>query len=205
MVKKIFIGIGVSIVLVLGIGYYLVTRPPAPPQLPAGLPAEITQESPAAAARLETKIEAFQQEIQAAQAKGEKREVTLVITEGELNSMISQQLPGERSAGMPADLNLEEVKVYFREDLLHFIIGVNIYGIRVTPLITADIVIREGTPTIEVKSTDVGRVPLPGAVTDRLTQVLTRQLEGIGVLDLPIEVTEVIISGGQLTIVGVTK
>jgi hypothetical protein len=205
VVKKIFIAIGVSIILVLGIGYYLLTHPPAPPGLAAEVSPEITQESPEAAARLETKIETFQQEIQAAQAKGEKREVTLVITEGELNSMIRQQLAGERPAGMPADLNLEEVKVHFREDLLHFIIGVNIYGIKVTPIITADIVIIGGKPTIEVKSTDVGRVPLPGAVTDRLTQVLTQQLEGIGVLDLPIEVTKVVIGGGQLAIVGVTK
>jgi hypothetical protein len=208
MVKKIFIGIGVSIALVLGIGYYRVTRPPAPPGLPAGVPPEITLESSEAAARLETKIETFQQEIQAARAKGEKREVTLVITEGELNSMISKQLAVERPAGMPADLNLEEVKVYFREDRLHFSVRV-IYGIIEVPVtITADIVIREGTPTIEVKSTDVGRVPLPGAVTDRLTQVLTQQLEGLGVLgvlDLPIEVTNVVIRDGQLTIVGVTK
>jgi hypothetical protein len=207
MVKKIFIGIGVSIVLVLGIGYYLLTRPPTlPPELAAELPPEITEVSSAAAARLETKIEAFQQEIQAAQAKGEKREVTLVITEGELNSMISQQLQlaRERPAGMPAGLNFEEVKAYFRGGRLRFSVRV-IYGIIEVPVtITADIVIREGTPTIEVKSTDVGRVPLPGAVTDRLAEVLTEQLEGL-VLDFPIEVTEVVIRDGQLTIVGVTK
>jgi uncharacterized protein YpmS len=168
------------------------------------LPAEITQVSPAAAARLKTKIEAFQQEIQAAQAKGEQRKITLVITEGELNSLISQQLAGERPADMPAALNFEEVKVYFREDLLHSIVRVNIYGIKITPLITADIVVIEGKPTIKVKDIDVGRLPLPGAVTDRLREFLTQQLERIR-LDLPIEVTKVIIQGGQLTIVGVTK
>jgi hypothetical protein len=169
------------------------------------VPPEITQESPEAAARLETKLKAFLQEIQAAQAKGEKRKITLVITEGELNSMISQQLAVERPAGMPANMNLEEVKVYFRKDLLHSIVRVNIYGIKVTPLITADIVLTDDKPTVKVESIDMGRLPLPGAVTDRLREFLTQQLEGIAVLDLPIEVTKVVIRDGQLTIVGVTK
>jgi hypothetical protein len=206
MVKKILIAIGVSIVLVLGIGYYLVTRPPTlPPELVTKLPPEITDASPAAAARLETRLEDFQKEVQEAHALGERRKVTLVVTEGELNSMIRQQLAGERPAGMPAGLNFEEVKVYFREDRLHFSVRV-IYGIIEVPVtITADIVITDGKPAVKVESIDMGRLPLPGAVTDRLREFLTRQLEGIAVLDLPIEVTNVVIRDGQLTIVGVTK
>lgn len=207
MAKKILIGIGAFIVLVLivaGIGYYLLTSRPAAPPLPSGLPPEITEVSPEAATRLEKKIDAFNREVKEAQAAGEKKEITLVVTEGEVNSLINKELMGAPPADLPADLKLEEAKVYLREGLLRFDILANIAGIKITAITMAEIAVVDGKPRIKVKSIDFGKLPLPGAVTDRLTNFLTNQLEGMKIIDVPAKVTKVVIGDGQLIITVMT-
>ncbi len=206
MVKIIFIGIGSFVALILmllGVIYFLLTREPVISPLPSESPSEMTQESPEAAARLEEKIRTLNQEIEEAQTTGEQKQVTLIVTDAEINSLISQQLTTEKPADLPIDL--QEIKVYFRQGLLYIIVRGKAEVMSFTALVTGEISVKAGKPALIIKSIDMGKLPLPGTIAEKLTALLNEQFQKSITANMPLEITSIVTTEGQAVVTGVTK
>lgn len=201
---SIFGGVVVVLLLVLaGVGYFLLTTPSATPSQPVLLPKEVTEESPEAAARLDNKIDAFKNEVEEAKERGEKKEITLVATEGEINYKLKEFLAKEKPSDLPIDL--KSVKVQFRDGLLYIVVKGQVSQLKVTAIATAEASVVAGKPKITLKNLYVGKLPLPSVVKSRLNELVNQQFDKVKLLDLPIDVSDLEFKDGQIVMRGMTR
>lgn len=154
-------------------------------------PVPVTDE---AAESFDQNIEDFEQEI--AQAyRGE--EVTLVITEEEATSKLAE-LAAEQ---LPLQMN--RVQIHFDEGMVGGFAIVDL-GIDVQVAVQAKIEAEDGKPKITVESLNVGRLPIPSTLVDQVMIAIMRQL-GERWESVPVELQDITIEDGELTIIAETK
>lgn len=185
--------IGILAITTLIVGYFLFSL--TPPIKAEMLPFAASKE---AAQSFDQKIETLKAEIEAAVDAKEEKEVTLVITEQEINNkMLDLKAEGE--------LPLEDILINF--DNKGYLL---VYSELATPGVDAKTGVKgkmkvvEGNLKIVVEDFDLGKLPLPQSIKGGVESLLNI-LVSPRLADLPMEITAIKVSNDQLAITGLTK
>ncbi len=124
-------------------------------------------------------------------------EVMLVLDENQLNTFVASRLAAENSL-------LQEPQVFLRQN------AIQVYGYVIQGVIRANmhlsispILDQEGRISFELTSASVGPVPVPEAVKNTISAILTEAFTGtLGSFATGIRISSLVINDGQLAIVG---
>ena len=184
--------IGILAIFALVIGYYLYSlSPPIQSKMVPILP------SPEAAQSFDQKVSSADDEIEAAVSAGQKKEVTLTITDKEVNSKIIQF----RAKG---ELPVKEASVNFGDGNFLAYAMVDTPGINAKMGVIGRVEIVDGSPKIVVDEFNLGKLPVPKTMQTRVEQLLNIMLS-LRLADIPLEITSVQFTNHQLTAIGTTE
>jgi len=197
----IIITVAAVVFILASVGYFLLSSPPLPesPALgatsteppaqpregapsikPSAPPSESTPPSGQPPSSFEQKIENLREAIADVCATGESREVTVVFTETEANDQAAKRLA---QTEIPEDIPLEvsSVRIDFQTDnnLLTEAETVAYGFIKFTIKVKAQVSIEAGKPRVDVTKVSFGFVPLPELLKDRITGLITQQIDGL--------------------------
>jgi hypothetical protein len=124
-------------------------------------------------------------------------EVMLILDENQLNTFVAKRLAAEDSL-------LQEPQVFLRQN------AIQVYGYVIQGIIRANIHLsispildQEGRISFELTSASVGPMPVPEAVKNTISAILTEAFTGtLGSLATGIRISSLVINDGQLAIVG---
>jgi len=185
--------IGVMVIFALLIGYYLYSLSPRIQEevIPVAVSADAAQS-------FDQKLDALESQITAAVAAGESKQVSLVITESEINSKLVQMLAeGELSSLKRVLINLGDG--YF----LTYAI-VNTPGIDAKTGSMGRVEIIEGKPKVVIDEFNLGKLPLPKSVNRRVEQLMNI-IVSLQLPEVSLDITGVEIKNHELTVTGTTK
>lgn len=207
--KKRLLIIGTAVVLLLiaaGVSYYFLSRaaptdtttPKALPQVSATtesfapaeqsiLPSKESQPLPKSSLTpFEQKIESLKQAVADVCDSSERKALTLIFTETEVNDQASDHI---KKIEIPADipLELESIHLYLEPDNNVLIQARSVlYGkLKVTIKATAQVSVEAGKPKVEITKVSFGFIPLPGILKDRIVGLATSKID-----DLQKQITE---------------
>ncbi len=185
--------ITVVIVIILGVGLYMLTQP-------SGLEGEMHEvvATPAAAQRFDQKIDNLEADLLLLAAGAP---VSLALTEEEVTSKIAQEL---ETADIPVEV--EDIWVNF-EDTKVMILGKVNVGITLSAGLELEMEVENGEPKIIISEVAIGRgFGIPEAAKEQIAnaipsaEALTKMLE-----DLPIKIKDIRIEDGKLIFSGIKK
>jgi len=189
-----------ALLIIVGVGYFIfgnlsppeppppgapVTEPPPPPKESAPPPEpsvqDIESEPPAKppAPSFEEKIAILTQAIADVYASGESKEITLVLTEAEINQQAGKQLT---QFEMPGDIPLEVKSVHIdlqTDNNLVTKVGATSYGIGVTIDIKTKVGVKEGKPSVEVTDISSGNPLLDAVLKDKFVELITQNTDDL--------------------------
>ncbi len=195
-----------ALLIIAGAGYFIfgnlsppepptpspaAAEPPPPPSesAPPEPPAPVKESEPPAPS-FEEKIEDFIKAMADVSATGESKEVTLVLTEAEINQQATMVLA---QAEIPEDIPLEIKSVHLDlqadNNLVNEVETVT-YGFEVTIKVKTKVGIKEGKPDVEITDVSFGFIPLPAAVKDKIVDFLKQKID-----DSLVQLTETGIGG----------
>ena len=195
-----------ALLIIAGVGYFILSNlsppepptpspaaaePPPPPSesAPPEPPAPVKESEPPAPS-FEEKIEDFIKAMADVSASGESKEVTLVLTEAEVNQQAAMVLA---QAEIPEDIPLEIKSVHLDlqadNNLVNEVETVT-YGFEVTIKVKTKVGIKEGKPDVEITDVSFGFIPLPAAVKDKIVDFLKQKID-----DSLVQLTETGIGG----------
>ncbi len=185
--------IGVMVIVALVIGYYLYSL--SPPIQAKVIPVAVSAD---ASQSFDQKLDALKGQIKAAVDAGEKKQVSLVITEKEINSKLVQMLAeGE----LPS---LKRVLINFGDGYFLTYAVVDTPGIDAKTGSMGRVEIIEGEPKVVIAEFNLGKLPLPKSVNRRVEQLLNIMVN-LQLPDVSLDITGVEIKNHQLTVTGTTK
>jgi len=185
--------IGVIVITALVIGYYLYSL--SPPIQAKVIP---VMGSPEAVQSFDQKLDALEGQIKAAVDAGEKKQVSLVITEKEINSKLVQMLAEEE---LPL---LKRILINFGDGYFLTYSVVDTPGIDAKTGLIGRIEITNGNPKVVIDEFNLGKLPLPKSVNRKVEQLLNIMVS-LQLPDVPLDITGVEIKNHQLTVTGTTK
>ncbi len=174
------------------IGYYLYSLSPwiHARLIPVAVSAEAAQS-------FDQKLGNVKAEIEAAINAGQKREITLTITDKEINSKVTQiKAKGE--------LPVRELAINFVDGYFLTYAVVDTPGVNAKIGAIGQIEAVNGIPKIILTDFNLGKLPLPKFVNKRVEQLLNIMLRP-QLANIPLNITSVQIKNRQITINGVTK
>ena len=185
--------IGIMIIFTLLIGYYLYSLSP-----PIQSKMIKVMGSPEAVQSFDQKLDELEEQIKAAVDAGEKKQVSLVITEKEINSKLVQMLAEEE---LPL---LKRILINFGDGYFLTYSVVDTPGIDAKTGLIGRIEITNGNPKLVIDEFNLGKLPLPKSVNRRVEQLLNIMVS-LQLPDMPLDITGVEIKNHQLTVTGTTK
>jgi hypothetical protein len=195
VIKGLIMAIGVIGILVTGallIGYYLYSLSP-----PIHSKMVSTGQSSDAVKSFDQKISSAKDEIDAAVGAGQEKEVTLTITDKEVNSkLIELRAKGE--------LPVRDASINFGDDQFLAYSMIDTPGINAKMAVIGQVEIVNGSPKIVVTEFNLGKLPLPESA-DRRAEQLLNVLVSLQLSDVPLEITDIQIKDHELTVTGTTK
>lgn len=183
------------------LGYYLYSLTP---QIQTRITPVLPDEKSALA--FEEKIAAFKIEIAEAVENNQKKEVNLQVNEKEINAKLTKELAKAKASPNGKPL-IEKMIVNLRnsnggEFLVYA--ELEVPGINAKTGIIGHVKMMNDKPRIVVTDFNLGKLPLPKALNQRVEQLLNIMVN-IELADLPLTVTNVEIKNRQLTVTGLTK
>jgi hypothetical protein len=185
--------IGVLVIIALIIGYYLYSLSPRIQEkvIPVAVSADAAQS-------FDQKLDALEGQIKAAVDAGEKKQVSLVITEKEINSKLVQMLAeGE----LPS---LKRILINFGDGYFLTYAVVDTPGIDAKTGSMGRVEIIEGEPKVVIDEFNLGKLPLPKSANRRVEQLLNIMVN-LQLPEVSLDITGVEIKNHQLTVTGTTK
>ncbi len=195
LIRALVMTIGIIAILAtfgLLLGYYLYSLSP-------WIHAKMTPTLPSleAAQSFDLKLNSLKAEIEAAVDAGQKKEVTLIITDKEVNSKVTQiKAKGE--------LPVRELLINFGDGYFLTYAVVDTPGVNAKIGAIGRIEIVNGTPKIVITDFNLGKLPLPKTINRRVEQLLNITMS-LQLADVHLDITSVQIKNRQLTITGTTK
>ena len=196
LVRTLFLFLGAVFALLLiaaGSLGYLVSGPVPRQGNTAAIPV-----SAEAAQRFDQKKEAFEQQIDEASALGESRELILFLTEEEVTSKLTELADANE---LPVDVDY--VEFHLADETIYGFAIVDL-GVSMQVAFEAKLGVEGGMPNIEIKSLNVGRLPIPKTLIAQVMRALIRQMEGRWE-DTHIDLQHVAIQDGAIRITAVTR
>lgn len=180
--------IGIIVVFALLLGYYLYSLSP---QIQARLiPVSVSAE---AVQSFDQKIDELENQIEAAVDAGQNKEVSLIITESEVNSKFVQMLAeGE----LPI---LKRILVNFGDGYFLIYAVVDAPGIDAKTGLMGQVEAVEGEPKIVIDEFNLGKLPLPKSVDKRVEQLLNI-IVSLQLPEVSLDITSVEIKDQQMTV-----
>ena len=199
VIRTILVIIGaitVIIAIIIGVGFYLLTRPSALEK--EMTPIELTPaEATAAVKRFDTKIDTLEAQLEA--LKSGDPIPPLTLTQEEVTAKIADEI---EKADIP--VNVERIWVNFKDDKVLLLGTVNV-GVDVSAGVVAGMEItEEGEPKVVLDKIDIGGgVPVPKAAKDQIAAAIPSE-EALTemIRELPIKITDIDIRDGKLTFKG---
>jgi len=185
--------IGVIVIFALLIGYYLYSLSPRIQErvIPVAVSADAAQS-------FDQKLDTLENQIAAAVASGESKQVSLVITESEINSKLVQMLAeGELSS-------FKRVLINFGDGYFLTYAVVNTPGIDAKTGSMGRVEIIESKPKVVIDEFNLGKLPLPKSV-DRRVEQLMNIVVSLQLPEVSLNITGVEIKNHELTVTGTTK
>jgi len=184
--------IGILVVATLLIGYYLYSlSPPIQAKMVQILP------SSDAAQSFDEKINSAKAEIDAAADAGQAKQVTLTITDKEVNSKIIEL----RAKG---ELPVRDALINFGDGHFLTYAVVDTPGINAKTAMIGQIEIVNGSPKVVIEEFNLGKLPLSESVDGRVEQLLNVMVR-LQMSDVPLEITNIQIKDHELAVIGTTK
>ena len=184
--------IGILVTIALVLGYYLYSLSP---QIQAKMtPVAVTAE---AAESFDQKFEVLETQIHETVLAGEERVTSFVITEKEVNSKLVEVLA---EGALPFD----QILVNFREGRFLIYAVADVPGVAARTGAIGRIQVMNGDPEVVIDDFDLGKLPLPQAANGGVEKLLDIMLK-LKLADVPLEITDVEISGRELTVSGLIK
>lgn len=147
----------------------------------------------------DNKVDEFKTEIKDAVAAENNKEVTLEITEEEINSKIVELLA-------EGELPCRDLLVNFEDDYCWTFAIMNNRGVDAKIGLITQFDVEEGKVDVVVEDFSLGKLPLPKSVDDRVSSLLDLVWMSQGPFEeLPFEITYISIDKGSITIDGVTE
>ena len=190
----IVIGSIVGLVIIVGAVVWILMS------LPSGIASRVTpvESSPEAARELDTKWDEFTSTVAQAEPG---TEVTLTLTQEEVNSKINEEL---KTVDLPEGFSIENVNVNLVDGKLLLSADAKYLIFTGKAGIEASVEIVNGSPSIVVQDVDMGKLPIPQNLQDQLKNLIPE--EGlIQSSDLPFNTQNIEIINGELIIEGVTE
>ncbi|MGA7677030.1 MAG: hypothetical protein WCA51_01445 [Dehalococcoidia bacterium] len=185
--------IGIMVIAALIIGYYLYSL--SPPIQAKVIPVMGSLE---AVQSFDQKLDALKDQIKAAVNAGENKEVSLVITENEINSKLAQMLSeGELSP-------LKRVWINFGDGYFLTYAVVDTPGIDARTGLMGQVEIIEGKPKVVIDEFNLGKLPLPKSVNKRVEQLLNI-IASLQLPEVSLNITSVEIKNHEMTVTGITE
>jgi hypothetical protein len=211
--KKVLIATGIVVLIAVicgGVGIYLLTRSPEMKEEMRPVEADIEVEQ-----SFERKLAVLEEEIKAAVAAGEQREVTLTLTEAEVSIMLSEMMREamtESSDDFSEEMVIDTV-VNLDEDGIRAVVKMEVYGVKVSAGTHLRAVVDEEGLSLEMEKLEIGQLSFIGSIEDRIKNKFNESHTHIGLDDLhidlekglPVELKDLIIEGGEMVIIGVTR
>lgn len=196
----IFLALDLLFLLALaGAAAYFLTRSPASVR---DLPPPAT--SPEKALALESKLNEFSRELEEASTAGERKHFSLVITEEEANSLIARELPAFQEQNPEAiPFWIDSAQVSFGEGTVLATAVIDLRGLHPQVAVEAQLGAQGGQPTVEIERIELGRLPLP--LLGTLQNYVRQALEAPEAFDPSLEVEQVEVAEGKLTLEGWSK
>jgi len=124
-------------------------------------------------------------------------DVMLVLDENQLNTFVAKRLAAEDSLLLEPQVFLRQNAIQVYGYVIRGIIRANIH-LSISPILD-----QEGRISFELTSASVGPMPVPEAVTNTISAILTEAFTGtLGSLATGIRISSLVINDGQLAIVG---
>ena len=195
VIRGLIMAIGIIGILVTGallIGYYLYSlSPPIQSKMVPILP------SSEAAQSFDQKISSAKAEIDAAVGAGQAKQITLTITDKEVNSkMVELRAKGE--------LPVRDASVNFGDGKFLAYAMVDTPGINAKTAMIGQIEIVNGSPKIVIGEFNLGKLPLPESA-DRIAEQLMNVMVRLQLSDMPLDITSAQFNNRELTVTGTTK
>jgi hypothetical protein len=147
----------------------------------------------------DNKVDAFKTEINDAVAIENKKEVTLEITEEEINSKIVELLA-------EGDLPCRDLLINFEDDYCWTYAIMNNRGVDAKIGLITQFEVEDGDVNVVVEDFSLGKLPLPKSIDERVSSLLDIVWMSQAPFDeLPFEITYISIDKGSVTIDGVTE
>lgn len=180
--------IGIIVIFALLLGYYLYSLSP---QIQARLiPVSVSAE---AVQSFDQKLDELENQIEAAVDAGQNKELSLVITENEVNSKFVQMLAeGE----LPM---LKRILVNFGDGYFLIYAVVDAPGIDAKTGLMGQVEAVEGEPKIVIDEFNLGKLPLPKSVDKRVEQLLNI-IVSLQLPNVSLDVTSVEIKNHEMTV-----
>ncbi|MDO8716652.1 MAG: hypothetical protein Q7J73_07595 [Dehalococcoidales bacterium] len=167
---------------------------------PSGISSRMTNvvSSPEAAKTFDTKWDNFNNSINAAPAG---TTVTMNLTQEEVTSKINEEI---KTVQLPEGLTMGNVTVNLVDGKLMLSSDVKYSALQGNAGMELQIETVNGTPSLVVKDIDMGMLPIPQALKDKLTDMIPAN-GVIGLNDLPIDITGIQIINGKIVMAGIKK
>ena len=154
--------------------------------------------SPEAAKAFDTKWDNFNNSVKEAPTG---TAVTINLTQAEVTSKINEEI---KTVQLPEGLTMGNVTVNLQDGKLMLSADVKYSALQGNAGMELKIETVNGTPSLVVKDIDMGMLPIPQALKDKLTDMIPAN-GVIGLNDLPIDITGIQIINGQLVMAGIKR
>ena len=188
-----FIGvIGIVVIIALITGYYLYSLSPRIEEriIPVAVSADDAQ-------NFDKKLDSLETQVKETSETGGEKEVSLVITEKEVNSKLVQLLA-------EGELPLKKILINFGDGYFLVSALMDAPGVDAKTGAIGRIEVSKGRPKVVLAEFNLGKLPLPKSVKMRVEQLLNIMVN-LQVADFPMEISDVQIKNHQLTVTGTTK
>jgi uncharacterized protein YxeA len=191
IIQGIVMAIGVIAILAfvtIAIGYFLYTLTPG---IQARMiPVAVTAE---AAESFDQKLDDLETEIKKTAEDGDKQDITVTITENEINSKLLELL-----AEGKIPLHLSKPLINLRDGRFLVYGVIDVPGVSAKTGAIGRIELTEGSPKIVIEDFDLGKLPLSNRFNKRVED-LTNVLVKLQLADWPLDMTKISITDRQLT------
>ena len=149
--------------------------------------------------RFDQKLNTFKEQIKAAVTDKQKKDITLTLSEEEINSKIDFLIA-------EGELPMKELNLNLKEEACWIYSVFNNPGINAKIGIISKLRVEKSNIKVTVMDFSLGRLPLPSSIKEwmgNLLDITLKLQDPVG--DLPIELTAIQIGDGKFIVKGMTK